>query len=182
MVPPVDQRQQDELNAWMTRLSHGDRDAVQPVFEALLPMVTRFTRRWLSGAPDADDAAQDALLKVFSRAHQYDPARGSALTWALGITAWECRTARRRTHRRKEGALGEAAPEAAISDDTVEQRDLLAALQDAMGQLAPSDQATLRQLLAGGRPCDVPAPTFRKRVERAVSRLRTIWRATHDIP
>lgn len=44
-------------------------------------------------------AALAAVLKVFSRASEYDPER-DALVWALGIAAWECRTIRRKRERR----------------------------------------------------------------------------------
>ena len=45
----------------------------------------------LKNEADAADAAQEAMQKVFTRAHQYDPTR-HALPWALAIAAWECRT------------------------------------------------------------------------------------------
>src|SRR5580765_3238617 len=93
-----------DLQGLMERLADGDRSAFHPVFESLWPLVRRFAARHLHPG-DADDAAQEALLRVFRRAAEFDPGR-SALAWALGIAAYEIRTARRRRRRRRE----EAAP------------------------------------------------------------------------
>ena len=73
------------------------------LFAALWPIALGFARRALGGAADAEDAAQAALTNVFARAAEFDASR-DALSWVLGIVAYECRTlrqrARRRNHRR----------------------------------------------------------------------------------
>src|SRR5262245_2756029 len=89
-----------------TRLAGGDREAFNAVFTALRPLLRRFALRALPEA-DADDAAQEALVKVFFRASEFDPHR-DALSWVLGIAAYEMKTARRRRQRRREE---EAVPE-----------------------------------------------------------------------
>src|SRR4029453_11616792 len=85
----------------MVRLADGDRDAFSPLFEALWPMVRRFALRALEGSADAEDAAQVALMKVFSNAAKFDANR-DAVTWVLGIVAYECRTFRQKRRRRRE--------------------------------------------------------------------------------
>src|SRR6266849_3158600 len=87
----------------MVRLADGDRSAFSPLYTLLWPALRVFVHRQLP-ASDAEDVAQDALLKVFARASRFDPAR-DALAWALGIAAFEVRTARKRTARRKEELL-----------------------------------------------------------------------------
>jgi RNA polymerase sigma-70 factor (ECF subfamily) len=57
-------------------------------------------------------------------------------------------------------------------------RESAAALERALADLAPADAATLIAYARGERP-DLPGPTFRKRVERALARLRTRWRVDH---
>ena len=94
------ERSQDELQSLMARLAQGDRGAFHPVFETLWPVLRRFAARHLP-PQEADDAAQEALLKIFHRAARFDPDR-SALAWALGTAAYEVRTARRRSQRRRE--------------------------------------------------------------------------------
>jgi RNA polymerase sigma-70 factor, ECF subfamily len=126
---------------------------------------------------EAEDVAQEALLRLFSRASQFDPGR-DALAWVLGVTAWQIRTHRTRARRRRERGVGEV-PERADGAPSPEQaaiaRDLSTALDEALAGMRPVDAETLVAYARGERP-DLPGPTFRKRVERALERLRDRWR------
>src|SRR5262249_17289206 len=129
-------------------------------------------------AADADDAAQSALLKVFERASEFDPTR-DALAWIVGIVSYECLTVRRKTTRRREtsgdtlGRLADGAPRAEALAISMELESVGVAM---LGCLRPDDRATLRVALFGeGERAGKPA-TFRKRVERALARLRAAWR------
>jgi RNA polymerase sigma factor (sigma-70 family) len=166
------ERSQDDLQSLMTRLAEGDRGAFHPVFETLWPVLRRFAARHLP-PQEADDAAQEALLKIFHRAARFDPER-SALAWALGMTAYEVRTARRRRQRRRESAEGGVAERTAPEPNPEESAmitDLEEMMRERLGALAPADAETLR-LYARGERGAVAGATFRKRVERALQRLR----------
>jgi RNA polymerase sigma-70 factor (ECF subfamily) len=131
-------------------------------------------------ASEAEDAAQSALLNVFSRAAEFDPER-DAVAWVLGITAYECRTARQKRVRRREDAN---APAVDLHDGRDEeahlvQRNLLGAVEEVLGSLRPEDAATLSQVLAGQAP-SIPRATFRKRVERAMKRFRAAWSERYE--
>ncbi|WP_437579678.1 RNA polymerase sigma factor [Sorangium sp. So ce887] len=164
----------------MRRLADGDRAAFEPVYAALWPAISAFCRRMLGGGEaDAEDAAQQALLKVFDRASSFDP-EADALTWALAIAAWECRTARRRRTRSRE-APDELIPSVAADlptpEDAAIARDLDDAAREVLGTLAEADRETLRAtLLEGDRDPSVSGAAFRKRRERAFARLREAWR------
>ena len=167
----------------MVRLADGDRGAFGPLYDTLWPVLLGFTRRALAGSPDAEDAAQTALMKVFSRASDFDPSR-DALSWVLGIAAFECRTLRKQVQRRRaeygdSQTLVESPTEAPSPEDAAIARDLEAAAQQALGALRPEDAETLRLVIEGERPEGVAGPTFRKRVKRAFSRLRAAWSARH---
>ncbi len=175
----MDREQKDELQRLMLRLIDGDRDAFDPIYTALWPVVRRFCARALQGSPDADDAAQVALMKIFTRVSELDPER-SAFAWALGVAAYECKTFRQKSRRRREEPAledqrvgTEPSPE-----DIAIARDLEAAALEVLGGLRPADTETLRALMNGQRPPLLGA-TFRKRVERALSRLRTAWSSRH---
>ncbi len=56
----------------MTRLSDGDRSAFRPVFDFLQPLLTRFVSAQV-GAAECEDVAQQALLRIFERASEFDP-------------------------------------------------------------------------------------------------------------
>jgi RNA polymerase sigma-70 factor (ECF subfamily) len=171
----------------LARLADGDRAAIEPVFQVLWPLVRSFCRRALGSDADGDDAAQEAMIKVFARAADYDPARDAA-TWALAIAAWECRTVRRRAGRRREQGLAAAADRPAAGprpDEALSARQLAAAATAVLGMLRPQDVSTILDALSDERPdrargTDGPAPaTLRKRLERALGRLRAAWRSRH---
>src|SRR5258708_5693190 len=65
----------------MVRLADGDRSAFSPLYKLLWPVLRAFVHGQLPPS-DAEDVAQDALLKVFASASRFDPAR-DALAWAL---------------------------------------------------------------------------------------------------
>lgn len=165
-----------ELRRLMERLADGDRSAFRPAFALLWPRIRAFALRY-AGPADGEDAAQHALLRVFSRATEYDRER-DALAWVLGIAAWECRTLRRRRERRKEAA--QAVPEemdpAPGPEDAAIERDLYEAVTAVLGTLRTLDAQTISALAAGPRP---RGATFRKRVQRALVRFRNAWRARH---
>jgi len=175
----VDPASRRRLHEDLTRLADGDREAFHPVFVALLPLLRRFASRSLPPA-EAEDTAQEALVKVFLRAAEFDRNR-DALSWVLGIGAYEIKTARRRRERRREtGESPAATPDPAPSPEkTAIAADLDAAIEAALSQMSASDAATLRAFAAGERPRDTAPATFRKRVERGLARLRARWRATH---
>jgi DNA-directed RNA polymerase specialized sigma24 family protein len=173
----VESGERAELRALMARLADGDRTAFRPAFRLLWPRLRAFAVRYL-GSVDGEDAAQGALLRVFSRASEYDPGR-DALAWALGIAAWECRTLRRRSQRRREDLVPppeERSPGATPEEAAIEQ-DLRVAAEQILGTLRPADVETL--LAAAGGPRPVQGATFRKRLERALARFRLAWRAKH---
>lgn len=172
-----------ELDAAMARLADGDRAAFDPVLTTLRPHVGRLCERMLGRGADADDAAQQALEKVFARASSFR--RGhSALPWALAIAAWECRTVVRRRQRAR--ADGDEGVEAATSpgpgpDEALLAREIEAAVRDALGRLSEQDRATLSATFefdaSGAAGCPgASGATLRKRRERALERLRLLWR------
>ncbi|HEY6912249.1 MAG TPA: sigma factor [Myxococcales bacterium] len=168
-----------ELRRLMGRLADGDRTAFGRAFALLWPRLRAFALR-CAGPADGEDAAQAAILKVFSRASEYDPER-DAMVWALGIAAWECRTLRRKRERRREEpalALARAPPAAGGNpEEELIERNLRSAAAEVLGTLRPLDVETISAAAGGERRAR--GATFRKRLERAVSRFRLAWRARH---
>jgi RNA polymerase sigma-70 factor (ECF subfamily) len=172
--------QQAELTAQLARLGAGERACAQPVFEALWPALTAFCGRWLAGSSEAEDCAQRALTRVFAQAAAFDPKR-DALAWALELAVWECRTARAQQRRSRTAPLAQAASARAADDPAleVERAELHAALAEALAGSAPSDREELAHLLGEQLAGD---PASRKRRQRAVERLKLLWRRLHGAP
>jgi RNA polymerase sigma-70 factor (ECF subfamily) len=180
----MEERRRDQLQSSLTRLAAGDRAAFDEVFRIVWPLVRRFSERALRNAPDAEDTAQNVLIRVLSRAHEFDPNR-AALPWILGIATYEMRTLRKKVERRREDLQDlESAEPAALDrsfEGTIIRRNLESALRDVIGELKTEDVATILAAVGAEQRPRVAAATFRKRFQRALDRLRQAWRAKHGI-
>ena len=174
----MERHERIELQRSLSRLADGDRAAFRPVFDLAWPRVREIAARMLADAGDAEDAAQSALCKLFERASEFDPAR-DALAWIVGIVSYECLTLRKkRTRRRERGsdALAVVADAARGAEETLLARELESVALAVLGTLRDDDRATLRVAFFGEGARTVAPATFRKRLERALVRLRAAWR------
>lgn len=173
----MEQAERRRLNEQLVRLADGDREAFHPVFLALQPVLRRFASRQL-GAAEAEDVAQEALVRVFAQASRFDPEK-DGLAWALEIASWELRTRLRQRQRRREtgldeSALGRLRAPAPTPEELTLAGSADALLADVLRDLPALDQATLLAYANDERPVDVRPATFRKRVERGLRRLRRL--------
>jgi RNA polymerase sigma-70 factor, ECF subfamily len=169
-----------ELQRVMTAAADGERSAVAPLFHALWVPLVAYATRFVGDRSLAEDCAQDALVKLFAQLPRFDRER-DALTWALAITTWECRTVRRRVQRRGETGAERRSGGSIDGVAVVEDRELIRAALAEVDALAPRDREVVAAALTDDdelRNALAPA-TFRKRLERALSRLRANWRARH---
>jgi DNA-directed RNA polymerase specialized sigma24 family protein len=164
----------------MIAAADGDRAAIDPLFRALWPSVVAYATRMLGDVALAEDCAQNAMTRMFGQLDDFDRA-GDALTWTLTHVTWQCRTARTSRARRAE-APETLAPSGSLDGRALlEDRDLIRAALREVEQLDPRDAEVIAAALSGDdalRASMAPA-TFRKRLERALSRLRASWRARH---
>jgi RNA polymerase sigma factor (sigma-70 family) len=163
----------------IVRLADGDREAFDAVFSGLWSDLLSFVRHAMPGDPDAEDLAQQTLLKIFFRISDFDTSR-DGVAWAFGIAMYEVRTLRRKRGRRRE-VVADAAPTAIDTAPSPEglliDTDLTRALAAALGGLTDADRAVLSQ--DAGPPLLVSTAAWRKRRQRALDRLRAIWRSGH---
>jgi RNA polymerase sigma factor (sigma-70 family) len=159
------------------RLSDGDRTAMPALVNQLWPVLFSFAERGLRDPQAAEDVAQEVLFRISSRISEFDRSK-DAVSWAFGIATFEILTQRRRRARRRETFPGLAVPESADSvgstEDTAIQAELLAALTEALGQLPEEDLPYLG--LEERTRAAAATPAMRKRRQRALDRLRVIWR------
>jgi len=162
----------------IVRLSDGDRSQVRQLLDALWPILLAFARRGVGQEQDAEDVAQETFLRICSRISDFDRSR-DGLSWVFGIAKYEILTHRRRLRRQGE-ALD--VPELALAEDPARSQEadfiaheLALALESVLGRLEPSDRAALglASFEAGSAPTLAAA---RKRRQRALERLRSLWR------
>lgn len=163
-------------------MAGGDRSAQREVFDGAWPVLRGFCRKFLSDSPEADDAAQRALIRLFEQSAHYDVER-DALAWALELAVWECRTVRRKRSREKTVEMSPSAlgvPDFAESPHAAaERKDLEAALAGALEGMSASDRQVLADDVTAAEAGVNPA-TWRKRRERALFRLKLLWSARHE--
>ena len=163
----------------MVQFAEGERAAFQPLFDALWPVLLAFTSRTLEQTGDAEDGAQEAMLKVFSRIADFDRRR-DGVSWALGIAGYEVMTVRKQRARRRAagpGALDRLEQEGADIEERMIGDELRQAVLAVVGELPERDQAALAYAFTGEAP--PTDETSRKRRFRALERLRAAWRRAH---
>lgn len=166
-----------ELDALMARLSDGDRTAFDPLFAALHPRAVRVARLRVD-SQRAQDIAQTALLKVFSRASEFEAGR-PVLPWFYAIVANEVRAVTRGAMVRAQVPLdaddGRPRDIADVSEDPetrATERELELAVERAIESLDPSSADAIYAVLGRTDRPPLESATFRKRVSRAYARLR----------
>lgn len=164
-----------QLTRLMARLADGDRSVFDTVYSQLWPIVSAFCGKTLAAA-DAEDAAQQVLLKVFDRAATFERDR-DALTFALSIAVWEIKTIRKRHARSRTSTLDDAElPSIADNPEGLTaERQIIEAARQVLGQLSEVDQQTLKATFNEDSNSAIAGATFRKRRERALVRLKEAW-------
>lgn len=170
----------DLLNAVANR---RDRAAFGALVDHFAPRLRAFLRRGGASEAEIDDVVQEAMLKVWRRAEQFDGSRGSPSTWIFTIARNERINLLRREIRPELDPNDPALvppPEPAADES-------FGAMQDA-GQLhealktLPPEQAEVLNLAffeelshsAIAERLDLPLGTIKSRIRLAVGRLRDI--------
>lgn len=126
----------------------------------------------------AEDAVQEAYLRIWASACHYDPARGHPLAWMTRIMRnVAIDHFRRQRQVQRYMTSDEDAPDLAVDPEPVEDRlDLTAAL----GTLPPEQRDTICKVVIQGWTHEevamhegVPVPTTKSRAQRGLRRLRT---------
>ncbi len=79
---------QDEV-LWLERARRGDPHAFGRLVDAYQSAVYNLAYRMLGNAPEAEDAAQEAFVRAYTKLHTYQPER-SFSSWLLSIASHYC--------------------------------------------------------------------------------------------
>jgi RNA polymerase sigma-70 factor (ECF subfamily) len=159
----------------MTAAADGDRTAVEPLFQVLWPMSVDYATKLVGDRALAEDCVQDALVKLFAQVDQFDRERDGT-AWALALVTWQARTIRKQRERRREDDVA-ANPSYEMDADPI----FRTAIDEVLASIPARDRdVILASIVDDDALRDTLAPaTFRKRLERALSRLRLSWRSRH---
>ena len=78
--------QHDELELLVQRSREGDRSALEGLLMHVRPPIYKLAQRFLMNPADAEDAAQDILLKLVTRLSQFD-GHSRFMTWAYKVAS-----------------------------------------------------------------------------------------------
>ncbi len=137
------QDQDGDDQGLMARIVQGDQRAFAHLAQRHVGRIRRLARRMLGNGADADDVAQDALVRIWSHAGQWRPERAALGTWVYTITYRLCLD-RLRAHPTVplDLALDVEDPAPAALDVLV-QDDRLRRLDRVMSGLPPRQRAAL---------------------------------------
>ena len=129
--------EQADLAGLLAAVATGDRDALKAVYARQSTRLFGIAMAILRDRTTAADVIQDAFLKVWQRAGQFDAERGPAGAWLGQIvrnTALDAARARGREVLTDDPAVFESAVDATALDDLATAEDG-ARLRDCLGQL-----------------------------------------------
>lgn len=158
-----------------------DKAAFGRLFEYFAPRVKAYLRRQGANDDVADDLAQEVMVTVWRRAHQFDPTRAALSTWIFTI-ARNKRIDSIRRERRPELDPDDPSLQPSPSprgDRHVEQQLVAEAIREAIEEL-PAEQAELLRIFyfedrtqsAIADDLGIPLGTVKSRLRLAIGKLR----------
>ena len=79
----------NEEQVWLEQARRGDKNAFGQLIEAYQGPVYNLAYRMLGNSGEAEEAAQEAFIRAYTRLDSYDPAHKFS-TWLLSITSNYC--------------------------------------------------------------------------------------------
>jgi RNA polymerase sigma-70 factor, ECF subfamily len=175
----MDSDRRKAIHDAMVQLSDGDRTRFDVLVDELWPVILSFAERGVGRGADAEDIAQEVFYRICARISEFDRTR-DGLSWAFGIASYEIMTHRRRLGRRREilddGSLTAQIDSSASQEEQLMAAEAAVAFKLAVGSLTADDRIHLG-LRSGAS--EEAGPTLRKRKQRALDRLRRIWRQVY---
>lgn len=178
----------------LARSARGDADALAALYDRHAAAAFALAMRMCRSRPAAEEICQEAFLSVWRSADRYDPARGSARTWLLGVVHNRAidhlrRSATRDRLRASDDGITERVPAPERTDAQAAQHEEAAAARAALDGLPPTQrQAVELAYFAGLTHTEiavrlrVPTGTVKSRIRLALHKLREQLIAAPDGP
>jgi RNA polymerase sigma-70 factor (ECF subfamily) len=124
----------DNDEALMARVARGDETAYRQLARRHLPVAVAVARRILGNSADAEDVAQDAMLRVWTNAPRWQPL-ALFRTWFRRVVVNLCLDRKRRAQWVDLDAAGDITDPAADAGEQVERSERDALVQAAIARL-----------------------------------------------
>jgi len=163
-------------------LARGDAEGFAALYERRCPLIRGYLRRRLGGHPDLVlDLVAETFARALERRRQFDPGRGPAVAWLVGIARHLLLDAARRgrvddASRRRLGMERIAFEPGALE---LLERDLSSELERSLARLPAEQRQAIERRVLEEEPYDAIAAgigcseqVVRKRVSRGLATLR----------
>ena len=140
--------------ALLGRYARGDQAAARTLTARHAPRVFRLARRMLGHRAEAEDVTQEAMLRLWRLAPDWEAGRGAVSTWLYRVTSNLCLDRLRRRRETTVDAVPEVADDAPTALGRIEAADRAAALAAALARLPDRQRLALvlRHLEDRGNP------------------------------
>ena len=91
----------------LSATSQGDKQAFSALYQATAGKLFAICLKILGNRAHAEEALQDAFVKIWHNAGEYQTAKGAVMTWMTSIVRYRCLDMLRQKKVRKEQALDE---------------------------------------------------------------------------
>jgi RNA polymerase sigma-70 factor (ECF subfamily) len=146
---PLEQRPGDDQAALLARFVAGDRRAAEALTDLIAPRILRFAARMLGDLAEAEDVTQEAMLRLWRMAPDWQSGAAQPATWVYRVAANLCtdRLRRRRNILHEVPELPDPSPS---QHAHVMQTARIQALEAALSQLPERQrQAVILRHLEG---------------------------------
>ncbi len=168
------------------RVAQGDQEAFLALYDHTSPKVYGLALRMMGDAMAAEEVAQEAFLRLWTRAETFRPGRGSLLGWLLTITRHVALDHLRRSTRRPQLAEPPDADtgwEPRLSDEATQTEEARwRSLYFAVQALPDEQQAAITCAYYHGMShsqiavyLGVPLGTVKTRLRLGMEKLRQVW-------
>jgi RNA polymerase sigma-70 factor (ECF subfamily) len=170
-----------DLDRLLDAVARGEHGAFDLVYEQLREPIQRQVRAVLRDPAQSEEVTQEVLLELWRTAFRYDPAKGSAVTWAMTIAH------RRAIDRVRRSVASAAREQQAVRPEALWNEPVEAAadafdrerLLRCLDQLSDLQREAITLAFYGGNTygqvaaiLDVPLGTVKARIRDALIKLR----------
>ena len=163
------------------RVAKADRTAFSLLYQNTAPKLLGIVLRILNNRAWADDVIQDAYLKIWQKAGQFDASKSSPITWMVSIARNSAIDELRKHPAGRtttDDDLDQIAGRQPTAQDQVEDQQTVKQLNQCIDQLEKERQDMVRLAYLNGWSRDELASQFRQPVNTVKTWLR---RALQDI-
>jgi RNA polymerase sigma-70 factor (ECF subfamily) len=171
------------IAAALTRVSGGDRTALQTVYRLTSAKLFGVCLRILGERSEAEDVLQEVYLTVWRKAGDFDAARASPMTWLIAIARNRAidrlRASRQSRNMAPIETAGDVADDAPRADSMLENVQSSARLHGCLDELAEHENKALHGAFFDGNTYEelatrmrVPLGTMKSWIRRAMIKLK----------